>query len=96
MGENHFQTVPVAAYGVVLLMCAIAYSILARSLISHHSENAVLAEAIGTDRKGWLSIGYVAGIGLSMLHPMLGFGTYVCVAIMWLIPYTRIESRVPH
>jgi uncharacterized membrane protein len=97
MGENHFQTVPVAAYGVVLLMCAIAYTILARSLISHHSENVALAEAIGTDRKGWLSIAlYVLGIGLSLLHPMLGFGTYICVAIMWLIPDSRIESRLKH
>ena len=52
MGENHFQTVPVAAYGVVLLMYAIAYSILTRSLVSYHSENAALAKAIGTDRKG--------------------------------------------
>jgi uncharacterized membrane protein len=97
MGENHFQTVPVAAYGVVLLMCAVAYTILARSLIAHHSENAALGEAIGTDRKGWLSIAlYVVGIGLSFVHAWLGFATYICVAIMWLIPDRRIESRVGH
>jgi uncharacterized membrane protein len=97
MGENHFQTVPVAAYGVVLLMCAVAYTILARSLIAHHSENAALGEAIGTDRKGWLSIAlYVAGIGLSFVNAWLGFAVYICVAIMWLIPDRRIESRVRH
>jgi uncharacterized membrane protein len=97
MGENHFQTVPVAAYGVVLLLCGIAYSVLARTLISHHRENAALAAAIGKDRKGLLSIVlYVAGIGLSLLHPWLGFAVYIGVAILWLIPDTRIENRVRH
>jgi uncharacterized membrane protein len=97
MGENHFQTIPVAAYGIVLLMCAIAYTILARSLTAHHSENAELAEAIGTDRKGWLSIAlYLTGIALSFLHPWLGFATYIAVAIMWLIPDRRIERPVSY
>ncbi len=95
MGENHFHTAPVAAYGVVLLMCAVAYTILARSLIAHHRENAALGEAIGTDRKGWASIAlYVAGIGLSFVNSWLGFATYICVAVMWLIPDRRIESRL--
>jgi uncharacterized membrane protein len=93
MGENHFQTIPVAAYGTVLLMCAIAYSILARSLIAHHGENAELAEALGNDRKGWISIAlYLTGIGLSFVHPWLGFATYIAVAVMWLIPDRRIEK----
>ena len=97
MGENHFQTAPVAAYGVVLLMCAIAYALLARSLIAHHRENAALAEAIGKDRKGWMSIAlYVTGICLSLLHPWLGFAAYISVAIIWLIPDRRIEKHVPY
>ncbi|HEU4372982.1 MAG TPA: TMEM175 family protein [Telluria sp.] len=97
MGENHFQTAPVAAYGVVLLMCAIAYTILARSLIANHRENAALAAAIGKDRKGWLSIGiYIAGIGLSLMYAWLGFAMYIVVAIIWLIPDRRIEDRVRH
>jgi uncharacterized membrane protein len=97
MGENHFQTAPVAAYGFVLLMCAIAYTILARSLVANHRENAALAAAIGKDRKGWMSICiYIAGIGLSLLQPWLGFALYIAVAIIWLIPDRRIEYRVRH
>jgi uncharacterized membrane protein len=96
MGENHFQTAPVAAYGVVLLMSAIAYTLLARSLTAHHRENAALAAAIGKDRKGKLSIAlYLAGIGLSLLHPWLGFAVYIGVAIIWLIPDRRIEKQLP-
>lgn len=95
MGENHFQTAPVAAYGFVLLMCAVAYTILARSLVANHRENRALADAIGKDRKGWTSIAlYAAGIGLSLLQPWLGFAVYIVVAVIWLIPDRRIEDRV--
>ena len=95
MGENHFQTAPVAAYGVVLLMCAIAYSILAHSLIRRQRGNHALADAIGKDRKGRMSIAlYGAGIGLALLQPWLGFALYIAVAVMWLIPDRRIEDHI--
>src|SRR5213595_986739 len=97
MGENHFATVPVAAYGVVLFMCAIAYTVLVRCLISHHRENKALAEAIGSDRKGWLSLAlYLLGVALAFVHAWLGFAVYIGVALIWLIPDRRIESRLSH
>jgi uncharacterized membrane protein len=96
MGENHFQTEPVAAYGTVLLMAATAYAILARCLAAHHRENAELAKAIGKDRKGWISVAlYAVGIVLSFFNAWLGFATYILVAIIWLVPDTRIERQPP-
>ncbi|TFW15605.1 DUF1211 domain-containing protein [Massilia arenosa] len=93
MGENHFDTLPVSAYGGVLLMCAIAYSILARRLVRHH--NTALQRAIGKDAKGWLSIAmYLLGIGLSWVQPWLGALVYAAVAAMWLIPDRRIEGHL--
>jgi uncharacterized membrane protein len=95
MGENHFETGPVVAYGFVLFMCAIAYSLLVRRLIAHHDKNATLAEAIGDDRKGKISIVlYLAGIALAWFAAWLGFLVYVGVAVMWLIPDRRIERKV--
>ena len=95
MGENHFAVLPVAAYGVVLLFCGVAYSILARTLVSHHRENAELGAAIGDDRKGKVSIAlYLLGVGLSLVQPWFGFLVYAAVAVMWLIPDRRIERRV--
>jgi uncharacterized membrane protein len=95
MGENHFETGPVVAYGFVLFMCAIAYSLLVRRLIVHHDKNATLAEAIGDDRKGKISIVlYLAGIALAWFAAWLGFLVYVGVAVMWLIPDRRIERKV--
>ena len=95
MGEHQFAAAPVAAYGVVLLLCALAYTILARVLIRHHPDNHALPQAIGRDRKGLLSIGlYVAGIVLSPSWPLAGFAMYVVVALMWLVPDRRIERRL--
>jgi len=92
MGENHFAKLPVAIYGVVLLMCAIAYSILTIQLIKQHGRTSQLAHAIGSDFKGKLSIVmYLAAIGLSFVDRWLGFSIYVAVAILWFIPDRRIE-----
>ncbi|WP_426113841.1 TMEM175 family protein [Massilia sp. PWRC2] len=95
MGEHQFAAAPVAAYGAILLMCAVAYLILARVLTRHQPANRALADAIGMDRKGWLSIAlYIAGIALSLPLPLIGFLLYVVVAIMWLVPDRRIERRL--
>jgi uncharacterized membrane protein len=97
MGENHFAMLPVAAYGVVLLMCGLAYTILAYCLTHGEHNNPDLAHAIGKDWKGKAStISYIAGIGLSFVHPMLGFAAYVGVALLWLIPDPRIEKHLQH
>lgn len=94
-GENHFETAPTVAYGVVLFMCAAAYSLLVRTLVKHHDKNAKLAEAIGDDRKGKISIVfYLVGVVVSWFAAWLGFLVYVGVAIMWLIPDRRIEKKV--
>jgi uncharacterized membrane protein len=66
MGENHFARVPVALYGSVLLMCAIAYAILLRRLIALHGVDSDLALAIGSDSKGNISIAlYASAIPLA-------------------------------
>lgn len=92
MGENHFSMWPVALYGTVLLMAAIAYFILSTVLRRH---NAALSEAIGRDRKGWLSILlYGLGIAMSFVHQGAAFGIYVMVAALWFIPDSRIEKNM--
>ncbi len=95
MGENHFGQVPVAIYGAVLAMCALAYLLLEHVLIRLHGRQSALAQAVGSDRKTWLSIGlYVAGIVLTFVHPWLSAALYALVAFMWFIPDRRIEGRL--
>ena len=95
LGENHFAAAPTALYGMVLLMAGLAYTILVRALLAHHDHDSKLARAIGTDRKGWLSLAlYAAGIGFSFVQPVASNLIYVAVAIMWLVPDTRIEREL--
>ena len=97
MGENHFATAPVALYGVNLFLCAVAYSILVRTLTRHQAGNHALAAAIGSDHKGWLSlVMYLVGVACAFIHPWLGFGVYFIVACIWFIPDRRIENHLPH
>lgn len=66
VGENHFQSAPLALYGVVLLMAGIAYFVLTQALLAQHDRDSVLAHAIGRDLKGKLSVvAYVVAVPLA-------------------------------
>ena len=81
-------------YGFVLLMAALAYYILAHCLITVHGKDSTLAQAIGKDKKGIISISlYLTGIGLAFINSSIGFSIYVVVAIIWFIPDKRIEKK---
>ena len=95
MGENHFASVPTAAYGVVLVGAAIAYLILQGAILAEHGKESKLAAAVGSDWKGKASIiMYVAAIPLAFVNQLISDGLYAFVALMWLAPDTRIEKRV--
>jgi len=95
MGENHFASVPVAVYGVVLVFAAIAYFILTRTLLRIHTADSTLAIALGGDFKGKISIViYLAAIGLTFVRSWLAAALYVLVEIIWLVPDRRIEKRI--
>ena len=95
MGEGGFASTPTAVYGVVLLMAAIAYYILQRAIIRSQGERSLLAEAVGRDLKGKASpILYAAAIPMALVQPWVAYGVYVFVALMWVVPDTRIERAV--
>ena len=93
MGENHFAALPVAIYGVDLLLSGIAYYLLAHALVAHHGRDSAFARALGSDFKGKISIViYAVAIPLSFVRPWLAYGMYVMVALMWLVPDRRFEK----
>jgi uncharacterized membrane protein len=95
MGENHFASLPTAVYGGVLLLAGIAYVILQRAIIGEHGPGSKLAAAVGEDLKGKLSAGlYAVAIPLAFVNEWIADGIYVLVALMWLIPDRRIESKL--
>lgn len=95
MGEHQFAAWPVALYGVVLLLSAVAYYILTRALLSLHGRDSVLATAIGSDFKGKVSVViYLFAVALAFVNSWFAGGLYVLVAIMWLVPDRRIEKAL--
>ena len=94
MGENHFNSITVALYGLVLLLAAVAYSILLSTLL-RRKHNKKLAAAIGKDIKGKISIiCYVLGMVAAFFWPVISLGIYALVALMWLVPDSRIENKI--
>lgn len=93
MGENHFFAGPTALYGVILLMAAIAYSILQWTIIRAQGGDSILAKAVGKDLKGKVSVVlYFAAIFFAFYIEWLAQSIYVLVALLWLVPDKRIES----
>jgi uncharacterized membrane protein len=95
MGEHHSASLPNAVYGGVLLLSAIAYTILQNTILALEDSQSLLAQAVGRDWKGKVSmVGYVAGIVLAFVNQWVSDALYVAVALMWLVPDRRIESRI--
>ena len=95
MGENHYAPGPTALYGVLMVLAAVAYTILQQTIIAAQGDDSRLARAIGSDRKGRTSIVlYLAAIPLAFVQPLISDAIYVTVAGIWLIPDRRIERAV--
>ena len=92
MGENHNAPLPTAAYGVVMLCAAIAYTVLQWRIIRAHGPGSKLREAIGGDFKGKVSLLlYLASIPSAFVHVLISDAIFAGVALMWLVPDPRIE-----
>jgi uncharacterized membrane protein len=91
--ETGFRSLPVAAYGVVLAMAAIGYTLLQAAIIARNGRSSALATAIGSDLKGKLSLAmYTAAVPLAFVKECIAIVIYVAVALLWLVPDRRIES----
>jgi len=93
--ESGFTPLPTAAYGVVLLCAGFSYRLLQRTIIAVNGRDSRLAVALGDDFKGKMSLVlYLLAVPLAFVRPWIAILIYVTVAVMWLVPDTRIESLV--
>ncbi len=93
MGENHFAPVPTAAYGIVMLLAAIAYHLLQSLILRAEGPGSRLAAALGKNLKGRISLVlYAAAIPLAFVRQWISDVLYVIVALLWLVPDKRIEN----
>ncbi|MFN2504073.1 MAG: TMEM175 family protein [Acidimicrobiales bacterium] len=93
MGENHFAELPTAAYGGVLLLAALAYFVLQRTIVAEQGPDSPLAAALGRDAKGRISpVIYAVAIPVAFLNRYIALALYVLVSLIWLVPDRRLES----
>jgi uncharacterized membrane protein len=93
MDENHFESVPVAAYGVVLLMSGVAFYLLAQCLSAIHGSDSQIAKRLGRDFKGRISIViYLVAIPVAFAAPFASCLLYIVVATLWFVPDRRFEK----
>jgi uncharacterized membrane protein len=95
MAENRFASWPTLLYGVILLMAAIAYTLLQAAVIRLEGRQSLLALAVGGDAKGKVSIAlYLAALGSALWLPWVSLAIYAGVAALWLVPDRRIERVI--
>ena len=95
IGQAEFASVPMAIYGGILLMSAVAYYLLVRALIAVPGQTETIAAAIQRDVKGKISPAiYAASIPVAFVAPLVSFCLYVFVAAIWIVPDARIERRI--
>jgi uncharacterized membrane protein len=95
IGHNLLVSLPTAVYGAVLVMPGIAYYIVVQAIIRRHGRHSMLAQAIGRDFKGKVTVLLLlAGIVVAFLEPWIAMALYVVVAIIWIVPDRRIENAI--
>jgi uncharacterized membrane protein len=95
MGEHEFGANTVAIYNVVLLMPAIAFTLVVRALMASPGQSATLAETVGSSAKGLFSLlAYMTALAVSFVVPLLAVAIDVFVAAIWIVPDRGIERRL--
>ncbi len=96
MGENHFQPIPTAFYGIVLLLASVSWSILLQTMKKCDDASSKLHTFYGNKRKPRISMAlYCIGIVISFIQPVLAGLIYILVAFMWFIPNKHLEELDP-
>ena len=96
MGRNNFAPLPTAVYGGLLLLAAVSYTILVRTIIAAQGPHSRLKDAIGDDTKGYVSLAmYATAVPLAFVNEWFAYALYIGVALIWLVPDRRIEQRLP-
>jgi uncharacterized membrane protein len=95
MGENHFSTWPVVIYGIDLLACALAYTLLAQTIARSRDRDSEIEKLIQFSTKDKISlVSYVISIPMAFYYPWISGALFVAVALMWFLPDRRIEGAL--
>lgn len=92
LGDHFGAAWPTAVYGLSLFMPGLAFRFLLSAIIGHHGRDSAIANAVGSDFKGYASLFlYLTGILLAFFLPWVSYALYAGVALVWFIPDRRVE-----
>jgi uncharacterized membrane protein len=96
LGENHFESIPMAAYSVNLIICAVSYFILQKTIMAHYTHSTMLIEALKKqEKKGMLSMMiYITCLIMSFFSIIITAILILAVTILWVIPDKNIERAL--
>ncbi|HWU85494.1 MAG TPA: TMEM175 family protein [Rhodocyclaceae bacterium] len=95
LDASGFSAMATASYGVVLGMAAIGYTLTERSIIACNGRQSALAQAIGRDWKGKISLGlYAVAVPTAFVARPMAIIFYVVVLLFWIAPDRRIERAL--
>jgi uncharacterized membrane protein len=90
VGAHSRSQWPAVTYGAIGLLAGVAYYLLTLAIVAVNQDTGIKAQ-LGRDLKGKASLAlYMAGIALAFIDPLLGYGAYTLVPIMWLVPDRRL------
>ncbi|MFT8593136.1 MAG: TMEM175 family protein [Bifidobacterium sp.] len=93
--EHPLTTAPACVYGIILLMCSVAYIVLQNLIIHLQGRESQLAKTLGKDYKGKVSmVGYAVAACVAFIQSIASYAIYVLVALLWIIPDIRIEKAI--
>jgi uncharacterized membrane protein len=85
---------PVASFGVVLVLCAISYTLLEQALIRAEGDGSAVRKALGGGFKERISLVlYIAAIPSAFVSPYISVACYVAVGVLWIIPDRRFAPQ---
>ncbi|WP_176593702.1 TMEM175 family protein [Sphingobium sp. EM0848] len=95
LDESAFSPMATAAYGVVLGLAAVGYTLTERAIITVNGRDSAVARAVGFDGKGKLSLLlYTVAVPVAFYVQWVSIALYVVVILLWLIPDRRIERQL--
>lgn len=97
VGKNYLSSVPMACYGCVLFMCAIAFRLLEKALIGFHDKDFPLRNLYRGGQKERVSIVvYFFTIPFSFISVWISIVCFFFIACWWTIPSGQLKSSPDH
>lgn len=97
VGKNYLSSVPMACYGCVLFMCAIAFRLLEKALIGFHDKDFPLRNLYWGGQKERVSIVvYFFTIPFSFISVWISIVCFFFIACWWTIPSGQLKSSPDH